>query len=419
MNFDKKWGDMSPEEQDAAKSKYGNKQGWRDAKAKSQGYKDLSDKKEQKDQSQNSAMKNSGSSTGQSQGTSTGQSSSQSQQSSKPNSEQSSASYRSPDNNNSNSGRGASQTASRSQGTQAASSGGKSYTMTASGGKVEAPSWYRNLDGSTPGTMQEGLTEESWNKSLDTARANKAQSMADDKKNEMIQSITQNAYKTGSYGDQWGQATAGMTQSQVSGLKQQISADVQNMKETEMEDKQEARYGINQAGGESFTKYGSARDAFASNKEQGDFYMTNPTNDGYDTYGADTTNQANESVADQLVQSGNDFSWADYGMHRNGGKQNSQYNYDAYGGYDNWYNNHSAYSEGGWKGSQNVMDAGAIASGNQQRNDARNQYQLSDEYMKKYGQYDWAQNYYNNNINKQPGQPGVGPDAYSHTVQMN
>ena len=51
--------------------------------------------------------------------------------------------------------------------------------------------------------------------------------------------------------------------------------------------------------------------------------MTNPTNDGYDTYGDDANNQANESVADQLVQSGNDFSWADYNMHRNGGKQNS------------------------------------------------------------------------------------------------
>ena len=86
-------------------------------------------------------------------------------------------------------------------------------------------------------------------------------------------------------------------------------------------------------------------------------------------------------------------------MHRNGGAQNSQYNYDAYGGYDNWYNNHSAYSEGGWKGSQNVMDSSAIASGNQARDEARTQYQLSDEYMKKYGQYDWAQNYYNNPAN--------------------
>ena len=226
MNFDKKWGDMSPEEQDAAKSKYGNKQGWRDAKAKSQGYKDQSDKKEQKGQSQNSAMKNAGTSTVSLKG-------------------QVLVKVALNHSNHLNQTlnnrllvtdhliiitaileEGASQTTSRSQGTQAASSGGKSYTMTASGGKVEAPSWYRNLDGSTPGTMQEGLTEESWNKSLDTARANKAQSMADDKKNEMIQSITQNAYKTGSYGDQWGQATAGMTQSQVSGLKQQISADV-------------------------------------------------------------------------------------------------------------------------------------------------------------------------------------------------
>ena len=112
MNFDKKWGDMSPEEQDAAKSKYGNKQGWRDAKAKSQGYKDVSDKKEQKGQSTNAAMKNAG--------TSTGQSGSQSKPSSNSKPQESSPSYRSPSNNNSNSQKPASKPA-----TQPASSGNK------------------------------------------------------------------------------------------------------------------------------------------------------------------------------------------------------------------------------------------------------------------------------------------------------
>ena len=291
--------------------------------------------------------------------------------------------------------------------------------MTASGGKVEAPSWYRNLDGSTPGTMQEGLTKESWNKSLDTARANKAQSMANDKKDEMLGRITQNAYKTGGYGDEWNTYTQGMSQSQITAAKKGISENVQSMKSDSMEDKQQANYEINQIGGEGLTKYGSAKNAFASNKESGDFYLTNPTNDDYEGYNAeDPSNAANESVANSLVASGHDFSWADYGMHKNGGAQNSFYNYDAYGGYDNWYNNHSAYSEGGWKGSKNVMNAGAIASGTQQRNEARNQYQLSDEYMKKYGHHEWAQKYYNNNINKQPGQPGVGPDAYGYTTQL-
>ena len=387
MNFDKKWGDMSPEEKDAAKSKYGNKQGWRDAKAKSQGYKDQSDKKEQKGQSTNAAMKNAG--------TSTGQSGSSSQPSSNSKPQESSPSYRSPRNNNNNTEKPASKPAAQPSG------GNKSYTDTANG-RIEAPSWYRNLDGSTPSTMQEGLTEEGWNKSLDTARANKAQTMANEKKDEMLGRITQNAYQTGGYGDEWNTYTQGMSQSEITAAKKGISENVQSMKSDSMEDQQQAKYEINQAGGETSTKYGSARGAFASNKEQGDFYMTNPTHDDYEGYDAeDPTNAANETVASKLMQSGHDFSWADYGMHRNGGAQNSAYNYDAYGGYDNWYNNHSAYSEGGWKGSQNVMDSGAIASADQKRREVRNQYQLSDEYMNKYGHHQWAQNYYNNNnINK-------------------
>ena len=35
------------------------------------------------------------------------------------------------------------------------------YTNTKDG-KIEAPSWYRNDDGSVPSTMQKGLTKENW-----------------------------------------------------------------------------------------------------------------------------------------------------------------------------------------------------------------------------------------------------------------
>ena len=349
MSFDKKWGDMSPEEQDAAKSKYGNKQGWRDAKAKSQGYKDQSDKQEQKGQSQNAAMKNAGTSTGQSQGTSTGQSSSQSQQSSNSKPEQSSASYRPPANTSSNS-----------------SAGGSGNSAPSAEDKKQAAIKAADAYLANHPMKGKGSTKDAeYDRILKEGGLN----------NHTYQQIKKEQGK------------------------QQYEAN-KEAKFDLIQAQQEAKYEVNQAGGESLQKYGSAYDAFASNKESGDFYMTNPTNDGYEGYGADANNQANETVASKLMQSGNDFSWADYGMHKNGGAQNSHYNYDAYGGYDNWYNNHSAYSEGGWKGSQNVMDSAAIAGGTQQRTDTRNQYQLSDEYMKKYGQYDWAQNYYNNNINR-------------------
>ena len=131
-NFNKKWSDLSDKRQQKLIDEYGSKQAWRDAKAKSQGYQDQSDKQEQKSASQNPAMNNAGTSTG-----------------------QSSTSHTTSANNNNNSN---------------ASAEFKNPVDTKDG-RIEAPSWYRNADGTTPSTMQPGMTKEKWERSLGNAAA--------------------------------------------------------------------------------------------------------------------------------------------------------------------------------------------------------------------------------------------------------
>lgn len=281
--------------------------------------------------------------------------------------------------------------------------GSKSYTDT-NKGRIEAPSWYRNLDGSTPSTMTDGMTEEGWNKSLDKARANQAQKMADQKKAETINTMTQNAYKTGGYGEEWKGFSAGMSQQEQNSIKKGIGERVQEMKDDNIQDKLDAGAEARKYAGESSVKYGSAREAFASNKESDSgSYLMSSDDDNYEGY---EMNEANESVADKLVQSGKDFSWEDFNMNKNGGKQSSRFNYEPYGGYDNWYNNHSIYSANGFSGSKNVMSSSEVAGAERDRYNKMHEFKMSDDYMNKYGQHDWAKNYQNRWTGKEY-RPGV------------
>ena len=103
---------------------------------------------------------------------------------------------------------------------------------------------------------------------------------------------------------------------------------------------------------------------------------------------------ANE-LAKNLYDSGYDYSHNEMIRHRNGGadlSKTNSYLYDEYGGYDNWYNNHSLYS-GNFTGSKDLMDFDKVMEVGQQQQDALKNYQTSDEYMSKYGQYDWAKDF--------------------------
>ena len=45
MKFSKKWSELRPDQQEAAKKEFGSKQAWQDAKARSKGYKDEQDRR--------------------------------------------------------------------------------------------------------------------------------------------------------------------------------------------------------------------------------------------------------------------------------------------------------------------------------------------------------------------------------------
>ena len=100
-------------------------------------------------------------------------------------------------------------------------------------------------------------------------------------------------------------------------------------------------------------------------------------------------------IADALYDTGYDYSHREMVRHRNKGAENKTMPglYDEYGGYDNWYNNHSLYGEGGFTGSKDLMDFDQVMETGQRQQDAMKNFQTSDEYMSKYGKYDWAQNY--------------------------
>lgn len=146
-----------------------------------------------------------------------------------------------------------------------------------------------------------------------------------------------------------------------------------------------------------------------------------------DVEGADENTRERNALIRTFQESGYDYNYADIQRHQNQGKENKSMPglYDEYGGYDNWYNNHSIYSGenaydkytfegkggsarrdvgpgytydlGNFKGSQDVMNLDTVLEQGNARQDAMQNYQTSDKYMEKYGKYDWAQDYANQN----------------------
>ena len=115
--------------------------------------------------------------------------------------------------------------------------------------------------------------------------------------------------------------------------------------------------------------------------------------------------------------SGYDYNHADVLRHMDGGAERHDFKglYDDYGGYENWYNNHSIYSGenaqvgkgkqyakagtegemytyklGNFTGSKDIMDFGEVMKQGRARQQANKDYINSDLFNDKYGQYDWA-----------------------------
>ena len=109
---------------------------------------------------------------------------------------------------------------------------------------------------------------------------------------------------------------------------------------------------------------------------------------------ANNSNQFDYKAA--LYDSGYDFNNREYLRHSKDGKEVKLLPglYDEYGGYQNWYDNHSLFT-GTFKGSKDLMEQSEVFRIGQAQQDASRELQLSNDYMDKFGQYDWAQNYYN------------------------
>ena len=144
----------------------------------------------------------------------------------------------------------------------------------------------------------------------------------------------------------------------------------------------------------------------------------------YDDTGdlTDTQKERNALIR-TFRDSGYDYNHADVLRHMKGGKENKMFTglYDDYGGYQNWYDNHSIYSGenaqqaghvhdaslrlegdnfdadynlnlGNWTGSKDIMDRDEVLRQGNARQEAGKNYYNSDSFKQKYGQYDWAQN---------------------------
>ena len=116
--------------------------------------------------------------------------------------------------------------------------------------------------------------------------------------------------------------------------------------------------------------------------------------------------------------SGYDYNHADVLRHMDGGAERHDFKglYDDYGGYENWYNNHSIYSGenaqvgkgkqnakantegemyqynlGNFTGSKDIMSQDEVMKQGGARQQANKEFVTSNKFAEKYGKYDWAQ----------------------------
>ena len=171
------------------------------------------------------------------------------------------------------------------------------------------------------------------------------------------------------------QTTKNARQVEVDAYKQSI-AEVQAEK---------AKYGPTNVYGRQ-----SARNTHEGSMAKGNSKVTGPRDQ------ASESMRERNRIADELYDSGYDYSHNEMLRHYGGGKENKSMPglYDEYGGYQNWYDNHSLYS-GNFSGSKDLMDFDKVMETGQKQQDAMKNLQTSDDYMSKYGKYKWAKDYNN------------------------
>ncbi len=269
-------------------------------------------------------------------------------------------------------------------------------TTSTKDGEVEAPSWYKNSDSSTPSTMQKGLTKEQWESKNAPIQQKKESEAAKVQAKEKASAYLKSGgsrdaeydaiLKEGGLNNHTYQQ---MTRADQKAAYEQTQIDRDKEREAYNQSRLDLQAHKAQFGPKNVYGRQSARDTHERSMARGNPKVTGPAGN------EDPYLISQNEIAQQLYDSGYDYSHQEMARHANGGSDKSAMNsylYDEYGGYDNWYNNHSLYS-GNFTGSKDLMDFDKVMEIGQQQQDALKNYQTSDEYMSKYGQYDWAKDF--------------------------
>lgn len=157
-------------------------------------------------------------------------------------------------------------------------------------------------------------------------------------------------------------------------------------REKENEAYRQSRIDIQKAAPKSKVNNQSARTAHQRNLDKEKPMVTGPAAQD------DPKMIEKNETAQQLYDTGYDYSYNEMIRHRNDGAENKTMPglYDSYGGYQNWYDNHSLYS-GNFTGSNDIVSQDVAMDRQRERQTFIRDYQLGDDYQKKYGQYSWAQ----------------------------
>ena len=295
----------------------------------------------------------------------------------------------------SNSGATQSQTENRSE----AKSKAQTYTSTKEG-KVEAPSWYKNADGSTPSTMKTGLTQQEWESRNQAVQSEKAKEQQRQDTFNQAQEYMNNHPMAGKGSTR----DAGFDQILKDGgmnnhmYNQMLSAQ-RKQAYSDLEDyRDEERQAYNQSRIDFQNAKNSAGYSWIGNEGLRDSYDWSE-----DGWGANEGVNWRDGryVKNLLHDTGYEYTPNEIQRHKNQGEEQkgNQHLYRDFGGYQNWYDNHSLFGEGGFTGSSNVKSVDEIMQRQRDR-----EYKLDNnfwnDFNEKYGKYDFGKEAYDNRYDR-------------------
>ena len=255
------------------------------------------------------------------------------------------------------------------------------YTNTKDG-KIEAPSWYRNDDGSVPSTMQKGLTKENWERQNASRRrmeelANKRTEAKEKADAYLASGGTRNDHNYEKILRDGGTTSAQVQKMQRADKKSKYE---QNKKDRKAEAAAYQQSRIDMANHRR--KMGSSAERKVDQRAH---YEHMKKTRG--SYGGD---EAHRGAVERLMGTGQKFSSLDIEREKGSSSTHNQKGlYKQYGGIDNYNENYSVGS-GNFRGDPSLGSVKEADDKQRQHFQNRADYYNSNEYIEKYGQYDWG-----------------------------